>query len=267
MLPEGSHVSSVYLDAAKGIIAAELSNKILVECSTIDPTTHLDVRKEITSKHPSASMYDAPVSGGVLGAEKATLGIFLGSQESDPNFQLLHDTLGMLGKNIIPCGVPSSGLVAKLSNNYLSSIITLATAEAFNMGMRSGMDPRILQQVFAAGTAQNTIADKFNPVPGICPDAPSSHGYQGGFRVELMKKDITLATRMAASSGARLVLGYENLKAYIETSEDDRYRGLDSRVVYRYIGGREDWESKASGGVNANGQSQTNGSQNTHQYL
>lgn len=148
----------------------------------------------------------------------------------------------MLGNNVIAFGGPSLGLVAKLANNYLSGTIAIATSEAMNMGMLGGMNARVLARVIHAGSGRNHIADNFNPVPGICPEAPSSHGYEGGFKVELMKKDIGLAASMAERVGARLALGKSCLETYQKASQDPRCQGLDSRVVYRYLGGQEDWE-------------------------
>lgn len=242
MLPEGRHVRSVYLDSHESISSANLCGKILTECSTIDTATNLEVRSTLQQLEPTASFYDAPVSGGVLGARKATLGIFLGCDEKDPNFKTLKAVLSMLGNNVIACGGPSLGLVAKLANNYLSGTIAIATSEAMNMGMLGGMNAHVLAQVIHAGSGRNHIADNFNPVPGICPEAPSSHGYEGGFKVELMKKDIGLAASMAERVGARLALGKSCLETYQNASQDPRCQGLDSRVVYRYLGGREDWE-------------------------
>lgn len=246
MLPESQHVRSVYLDSKESISTADLSGKILLECSTIDTATNLSIRSSLQTSHPTAHFYDAPVSGGVLGAERGTLGIFLGCADTDTNFPPLQSLLSLLGKSVIPCGGPSLGLVAKLANNYLSGTIAIATSEAMNMGMRAGMDARVLAQVIAAGSGQNHIADKFNPVPGISPEAPSSKGYEGGFRVELMRKDISLATRMAAEVGAHMVLGEATLGAYVRATEDERCKGLDSRVVYRLIGGDEDWATSSS---------------------
>jgi 3-hydroxyisobutyrate dehydrogenase len=112
------------------------------------------------------------------------------------------------------------------------------------MGMCAGVDAGVLARVIAAGSGKNHIADKFNPVPNICPEAPSSHGYQGGFKVELMKKDYTLAMDMAQAVGAKVMLGAAGLDTYRRASEDPRCRGLDSRVVYRFIGGNEDWQKE-----------------------
>ncbi|KJR87774.1 3-hydroxyisobutyrate dehydrogenase [Sporothrix schenckii 1099-18] len=244
MLPEGRHVRAVYLDGPTSILRADLAGKILLECSTIDTATSLDVLAALRAAHPTAAFYDAPVSGGVLGARNATLGIFVGASDGgdDPHWATLRALLGLLGRSVIACGGPSLGLVAKLSNNYLSGTIAIATAEAMNMGMRAGCNARVLARVIHAGSGQNHIADKFNPVPGISPDAPASHGYHGGFKVELMKKDMGLAVDMAKRVGAQMVLGDASMRTYAATSADPRCQSLDSRVVYRFIGGKEDWE-------------------------
>jgi 3-hydroxyisobutyrate dehydrogenase len=243
MLPEGAHVKSVYLDPTTGIVAAlsDSSPKLLIDSSTIDTATNLHVREQLSAVSPSSLFYDAPVSGGVLGAVNGSIAFFLGCPLSDPNMPRLAALLQTMGGKVIPCGGPSLGLAAKLSNNYLSGIITIACSEAMDMGMRAGIDAKVLASVFAAGTAQNAICDVFNPVPGVCPQAPASNGYRGGFRVQLMKKDIGLAVGMARSVGARNVLGASGLGVYAAASEAADCRDLDSRVVYRYLGGREDW--------------------------
>lgn len=248
MLPEGVHVKSVYLDPTIGIIAALSSSsddtskgkKLLIDSSTIDTATSLYVKDKLSPfKH---SFYDAPVSGGVIGAVNATIAFFLGCSPSDANLPYLTSLLQPMGSKVIPCGGPSLGLAAKLSNNYLSGIITIACAEAMDMGMRAGIDAEVLASVFAAGTAQNAICDVFNPVPGVCPKAPSSNGYKGGFRVQLMRKDFGLAMDMARRLGTRNALGSSGLGVYSAASEAADCKDLDSRVVYRYLGGKEDWK-------------------------
>ncbi|KAL5361216.1 6-phosphogluconate dehydrogenase [Aspergillus floccosus] len=244
MVPEGSHVRAVYLDQSTGVCSTPLNDKTLIDCSTIDTATSLSVKEHIATHHPSASFYDAPVSGGVLGAQKGAIAFFLGCAKTDPNLNLLTDTLSLMGKEVIPCGGPSLGLSAKLCNNYLSGLIAIANSEALNIGMRAGLDPRVLSSVFGAGTAQNAICDQFNPCPGVVPDAPSSNDYKTGFKIQLMKKDFSLAVAMAEQVGARLVLGDAGLKTYEEASNDPRCRDRDSRVVFRFLGGDESWAEK-----------------------
>lgn len=245
MVPEGSHVRSVYLDDQSGVCSVDLEDRILIDCSTIDLPTSLEVKEHIAAKNPGAFFYDAPVSGGTLGAEKGTIAFFLGCAPTDAKLDLLSKILCTMGSKVIPCGGFSAGLASKLCNNYLSGLIAIASSEALNMGIKAGLDPRVLSSVFAAGTAQNAICDRFNPCPGVVPDAPSSKGYQGGFKVQLMKKDFSLAVDLANTVGARLVLGEQGLDVFTSASNDSQCRDRDSRVVFRWIGGDEDWSARA----------------------
>ncbi|KAJ5513155.1 hypothetical protein N7463_002707 [Penicillium fimorum] len=241
MLPEGRHVKEVYMGPG-GICSSDVGEKLLIDCSTIDTGSFLEVKDHITKKFPRTSFYDAPVSGGVIGAERGTIAFFLGCAEDDTNdIQELKQLFSLMGSKVIQCGGASFGLAAKLSNNYLSGMISIIASEAMDMGMRSGLDPRVLARVYAAGTAQNTICDSFNPVPGISPDAPSSNGYRNGFKVQLMKRDISLALDMARRVGSTNVMGSVGLQTFKEASEDERCKDSDSRVVFRYLGGNEDW--------------------------
>ncbi|KAL4877951.1 NAD binding domain of 6-phosphogluconate dehydrogenase-domain-containing protein [Aspergillus karnatakaensis] len=242
MVPEGAHVKSVYLDPTNGVCSKPLEDRILVDCSTIDVATSLAVKKHIITNHPQAAFYDAPVSGGVIGAEKGAIAFFLGCSKQDPNLPKLTELLHLMGKEVIPCGAPSLGLCAKLSNNYLSGLIAIAGSEALIMGMKAGLDPRVLSSVFAAGTGQNTIIDRFNPCPGVAPEAPSTRGYKGGFKVQLMKKDFSLAVAMAEQQGTRLALGQAGLQTYQDAADNPSCRDLDSRVVFRHLGGDENWK-------------------------
>ncbi|KAF5615741.1 3-hydroxyisobutyrate dehydrogenase [Fusarium sp. NRRL 25303] len=246
MLPEGSHVKTVYLDPENGILHDDMAARVLVDCSTIDTETCLRVAAEVKLQHPPISFYDAPVSGGTLGAESGSLTIMLGCSDdgSDAQYPIVYGLLSLMGSSVVCCGGLGMGLAAKLCNNYCSGLIALATAEAMNIGICSGMDPRVLARVFASSTAQSTICDKWNPVPGICPNAPSSKEYKGGFKVQLMAKDFGLAVAAAEQVGAKMLLGYNGLAAYKNASQDPNCRDLDSRVVFRFIGGNEEWETK-----------------------
>ncbi|KAH8587004.1 NAD binding domain of 6-phosphogluconate dehydrogenase-domain-containing protein [Bisporella sp. PMI_857] len=246
MVPEGVHVRSVYLTPGLGLLAADLESRILIDCSTIDTATSNLVREELSTKYPSTSFYDAPVSGGSLGADKAALTFMLGASSNDPNMPLLKTLLGTMGTSTFVCGGPSMGLTAKLCNNYCSGLVAIATAEAMNIGMKAGMDPRILASIFSTSTAQSTISDKWNPVPGICPEAPASHAYEGGFKVQLMKKDFGLAVDTANAVNAKLLLGRAGLQAYTDASNDKNCRDRDSRVVFRFLGGDEEWLKRYS---------------------
>lgn len=242
MVPEGSHVRALYMDQEDSVLRTDLSGKTIIECSTIDVQTSETVGNAVRESYPTANFYDAPVSGGSLGAEAGTLTFMVGCEEADNKAPLLRFILGLAGTSVFFCGGPTLGLAAKLCNNYCSGLIALATSEAFNIGMKMGIDPRVLASVFGKSTAQSTINDRWNPVPGVCPQAPASKDYAGGFRVELMRKDFALAVEAAKANNARLVLGESGLRAYTEAAEHPSCRGRDSRVVFRFLGGNEKWQ-------------------------
>lgn len=246
MLPEGSHVREVYLSKENGILMTLPADKnsLLIDMSTIDTATSSAVASALSSSRPYAKFHDAPVSGGVLGAQKGTLTFMLGIAASASHFSRVETLLRTMGLNIFPCGGPTLGLVAKLCNNYCSGLIAIATSEAFSIAIAQGMDPRILKDVFRKSLAQSTINDAWNPVPGLCPDAPASRGYEGGFRVGLMRKDFNLAVKMGEERGVGLRLALEGKKVYEEAEVDERCMGRDSRVVFRYLGGDEGWKER-----------------------
>lgn len=219
-----------------------------MDCSTIDTETSFAVLDAVREKSKTVAFYDAPVSGGSLGASAGTLTFMVGCAPDDHHFPLLKEFLSAMGSSIFPCGGFSLGLTAKLCNNYCSGLVAIATAEAMDIGIKSGMDPTLLARVFSTSTAQSVINDKWNPVPGVCPSAPSSNGYQGGFKIQLMTKDFRLAVEAAGRVGSSLHLGSPGLAVYQGASEDERCRDRDSRVVFRYLGGDEDWKQKVDKG-------------------
>ncbi|KAF8576264.1 3-hydroxyisobutyrate dehydrogenase [Ramaria rubella] len=241
IVPEGAHVKAVYLTPETGLLATDTSGKLFLDSSTIDTGSSLEVGKAVSASHLTnpPRFYDAPVSGGTAGAEKGTLTIMVGAAADDPLFPLIKEIMSFMGTSVNPCGGPSLGLAAKLSNNYLSGLIALATAEAMNLGMRCGLDPRVLSNCFATSSGGSWVNSTVNPVPGVCPDAVTSRDYQGGFKVQLMKKDMSLAIDAAKRVDAKLVLADAGLSAYSAASEDPRCRDRDSRVVYRWLGGHE----------------------------
>lgn len=179
MVLEGRHVRSVYLDSHAGVLTTSVDDKILVDCSTIDTATSMDVGAAVCQNSKTAAFYDAPVSGGSLGAVAGTLTFMVGCVEDDPNLELLQALLRSMGASIFPCGGFLLGLTAKLCNNYCSGLIAIATAEAMNIGIKSGMKPSLLARVFATSTAQSTINDKWNPVPGCLSECPGEQGVPG----------------------------------------------------------------------------------------
>lgn len=154
MVPEGRHVQDVFLNPESGILTGAVHDKTFVDCSTIDPTTSIEVGKAVIHNSPTARFYDVPVSGGVTGAESASLSFLAGTSDDDAYFSAcIQPLLTMMGRNIFCVGAPGQGLVAKLCNNYLSGTIAIATAEAMNIGLRHGIEPKLLSEIFNKSTS------------------------------------------------------------------------------------------------------------------
>ncbi|EIM85371.1 uncharacterized protein STEHIDRAFT_59594 [Stereum hirsutum FP-91666 SS1] len=243
IVPEGKHVEQVYLSPSTGIVplltSSDLADKIFVECSTIDVATCRRVADRVKQKCESAAFYDAPVSGGTRGAQKGEITFMIGGREEDEKMGVVKEVLGRMGKNLFACGGLGMGLTCKLSNNYVSGLIAIALSEGMNIGMSHGVDPKVLSSIFAVSTAGSWLNHSPQPVPGVCPDAPPSNDYKGGFKVQLMRKDFNLAVEAANETGVKLALGEAGLEVYTGAANDPRCVDRDSRVVYRYLGGNE----------------------------
>jgi 3-hydroxyisobutyrate dehydrogenase len=228
MLPSSPHVKEVYGSSEKGIFAAMSErakqgkkNQLLIDSSTIDPTVAREVASD-TLKHSSklglnVVMCDAPVSGGVGGAEAGTLTFMVGSTAS--TFGFAKPVLEKMGKNIVHCGDNGTGQIAKVCNNLVLGISMSAISEAMNLGVTMGMDPSKLAGIINTSSGRCWSSDTYNPVPGVMPNVPASKGYAGGFGSDLMKKDLGLAQQAAQHAKVPLPLGNAVHGMYEEISQ------------------------------------------------
>ena len=192
MLPTSKEVKSVYLDES-GVLSQDVNGLILIDSSTIDPTSSREVSKRATDK--GALMLDAPVSGGTGGAEAGSLTFMVGGELS--LFNQMTYLFQAMGKNIVYCGDSGNGQVAKVANNMLLAISMIGTAEAMNLGVSLGMDPQVLAGIINSSSGRCWSSDTYNPYPGVLENTPASRGYSGGFGADLMLKDLSLATEAA----------------------------------------------------------------------
>ncbi|KAK4545295.1 hypothetical protein LTR36_003475 [Oleoguttula mirabilis] len=250
MLPDSPAVKKVYLDPSSGILAGagaiakgSAVRKLVIECGTIESATILEVAKaaegaeQSLSQGSTISFVDAPVSGGPMGAQAGTLAFMVGINKPDEVFPAVKGILSHMGtaESIFLCGGVGAGTDFKVINNYLSAITSLAASEALNIGVKLGHDPKRLTDVINASGGQCWVTSKSNPVPGVQANVPSSRNYEGGFRIELCKKVLGMGTQLAAQAGARTVLDQPTMKAFEEAAADERYKGKDARVVYRWL--------------------------------
>lgn len=141
---------------------------------------------------------------------------------SSPNSLRLERTLTMLGSpsKFFYLNTLGSGLTAKISNNYLSGTILLATAEALAIGIKSGIDPHLLYQVIKNSTGQSWMCDHVHPVPGVVAHVPSSNGYKPGFKTQMMIKDLGLGIEAGREVGIRPLMAEAAMGVWETASRD-----------------------------------------------
>ena len=209
MLPAGSHVRSVYLEDAS-ILSAARKDALLIDCSTIDIDSARAVHT--TAERAGFDFLDAPVSGGVGGAEAGTLAFMCGG--SDKAFARAKPILEKMGKRIVHAGGAGAGQAAKICNNMLLAISMIGTCEAFALGEKLGLEHQKLFDIMSAASGQCWSLTSYCPVPGPVPASPSNRDYAGGFATSLMLKDLKLAQNAALSAGANTPLGAEAEQLY-----------------------------------------------------
>ena len=230
----------MYLRPESGVLAAlrectHREKKLLVECGTLALTSIMKVA-DACKALDNVVFIDAPISGGPMGSAAGTLSFMVGTTPElfDTTKSNLLAHMGDWDK-IFHCGDVGAGTAFKIINNYISLVSVLSVSEAYNIAQRLGLNIPVLTNLFNSGSAQCWVTSKNNPVPGIHPDAPASHDYQGGFRIELAEKVLALGGDLGASVGASTVLDKATLGVLREVAEDPRYAGKDARVVYQYL--------------------------------
>ncbi len=200
MLPAGSHVEAVYTGEVFG---AAKAGALFLDCSTIDVATARRVSEAASAA--GFAMVDAPVSGGIAAANGGTLTFMVGG--TDAAFDSARPILSAMGKAVIHAGGAGNGQAAKICNNMLLGATMVATCETFAMARKLGLDPQTFYDISSVSSGQSWSMTSYCPVPNVGPQTPADNGYQGGFAVGLMLKDLKLASGAAASVGASVPMG------------------------------------------------------------
>ena len=229
MLPAGSHVESVYADAVYGRAA---TSAILIDCSTIDVATAKRVADAAAAKGLTA--VDAPVSGGIGGANAGSLTFMVGG--SDDAFARAEPFLSDMGKAVIHAGANGAGQAAKICNNMILGATMAATCEAFVLARKLGLKPQSFYDIASVSSGQSWSMTSYCPVPGVGPDSPSDHEYQGGFATALMLKDLRLAMAASDDVGAQTPMGAKARELY-EAFADQGQGGADFSAIIRMLDG------------------------------
>jgi 3-hydroxyisobutyrate dehydrogenase len=231
MLPNGRLLHEVYGDLGdEGVLDAASSGTLFVDCSTVSvEDARLAALRAIRTGHRAV---DAPVSGGVGGAEAGTLTFMVGCDDRD--LAAVTALLKPMAGRVVHCGSSGAGQAAKICNNMLLGVSMIAVSEAFVLAERLGLSHEALYEVSSVSSGQCWSLTTNCPVPGPVPTSPANRGYQPGFATELMVKDLGLAQDAARSSGTTTALGTHAAELF-ERFVAAGGRGLDFSAIVNDI--------------------------------
>ncbi|HET6941834.1 MAG TPA: 3-hydroxyisobutyrate dehydrogenase [Sphingomicrobium sp.] len=207
MLPAAKHVLDVYRSQVLGKAPA---SALLIDCSTIDVASARSIEEEAAAQ--GYTMVDAPVSGGIAAAASGNLAFMVGG--SDEAFERAKPFIEPMAKAVIHAGGPGAGQAAKICNNMILGATMVVTCEAFVMAQKLGLDPEVFFDIASKASGQSWSMSSYTPIPGVGPDTPADHDYEGGFAAALMLKDLKLAMDAAQHADAYTPLGSEAEQLY-----------------------------------------------------
>jgi 3-hydroxyisobutyrate dehydrogenase len=196
MLPKSEHVEAAVLEAG-GVLDGAKEGAVVIDMSTIDPSVSRKVAQVLAAK--GIEMLDAPVTGGDTGAQAGTLTIMAGGKEEV--YRQCLDIFNAMGKNIFYCGPIGNGEIVKIINNFFGGVHALSTAEALSLGVRAGVDFKVLFDVISEGTGATGFMKKHCAVKAF------KGNFEPGFAAELMHKDLGLAVNLGKETGVPLLMG------------------------------------------------------------
>ena len=214
MLPNGDIVEEVY----DNIIDNLKPGTLLVDCSTIEVNKARDLHKKCEDK--KLLSLDAPVSGGVGGAEQATLTFMVGGTESAYNTML--PLFKIMGKKSLLCGSSGSGQATKACNNMLLAITMIGVGEAFSLGNNLSLDPKKLFEILSTSTGSCWAVNNYCPIENVGPISPADNNFEPGFSANLMLKDLTIALNAVKNTNINAPFGTKAKESFQKMVEANK---------------------------------------------
>ncbi|MFD1158314.1 3-hydroxyisobutyrate dehydrogenase [Roseovarius aestuarii] len=219
MLPNGQILRAV----ADQVIPVMQRGAVLLDCSTVD----VESARAVATQGQTADLLalDAPVSGGVGGAQGGTLTFMVGGDEA--GFNIAKELFDIMGQKAVHCGPSGNGQAAKICNNMILGATMIVTCEAFALADKLGLDRQAMFDVVSTSSGYSWSMNAYCPAPGIGPQSPADNGYQPGFAADLMLKDLRLAQQAAEAADADTPLGQAARDLYAQFVEDEDGAGRD----------------------------------------
>jgi len=199
MLPTGRDVRQVLLEAEDGVLAKSLAaGAIVIDMSSSEPAGTRELSAALGKR--GVDLVDAPVSGGIGGAETASLVIMIGS-DNKAAVERVRPILSALGQKLFVTGGSGTGHAMKALNNFIAGTSYLAAAEALVVGQRFGLDPELMTDIINQSTGRNF------PTANVLKQQVLSRKFGSGFRLALLAKDVKIAADLAEDLRAHAPLG------------------------------------------------------------
>lgn len=227
MLPNGDILRRVYDE----LVPTVARGSCLLDCSTVDVESARDVQRQATEAQ--LMCLDAPVSGGVSGAEAGTLTFMVGG--ATEAFTFAVPVFDIMGQKAVHCGAGGSGQAAKICNNMLLAISMIGSCEAFNLADKLGLDRQKLFDVVSTSSGYCWSMNAYCPAPGVGPQSPADNNYKPGFAASLMLKDLGLSQQAAQQVKAETPLGAHALALY-NNMVDDGQGDRDFSAILLHLG-------------------------------
>lgn len=233
MLPNGAILRAV----AAEVIPAMAPGALLCDCSTVDVESARAV--DAQARAAGLEAMDAPVSGGIGGAQAGTLTFMVGG--SDAAFARITPLLDVMGRKTVHCGASGAGQAAKICNNMILGVTMIATCEAFALADKLGLDRQKMFDVVSTSSGSSWSMNAYCPAPGIGPASPADNGYKPGFAADLMLKDLRLSQQAAEGADADTPMGALAAELYRRFVEEEDGRGMDfSAMLPRFVARHRD---------------------------
>lgn len=219
MLPNGEILRQVTSD----LVPAMSKGSILCDCSTVD----VDSARALAARCDASGLgsLDAPVSGGIGGAQAGTLTFMAGG--SKPAFDGMAPLLDIMGQKTVHCGDAGAGQAAKICNNMILGGTMIVTCEAFALADKLGLERQKMYDVVSTSSGYSWTMNAYTPAPGIGVQSPADNGYKPGFAAELMLKDLRLSQQAAESVDADTPIGQLACDLYAQFVEVEDGMGKD----------------------------------------
>ena len=226
MLPDGSSLLEVY----SSILNELQSEAILIDCSTVDVISAKKAAGMANEKGLKA--LDAPVSGGIGGAENGTLTFMVGGDIAA--FERVTPLFNIMGQKAVFCGESGAGQSVKICNNMILGVSMIAVCEAFVMADNLGLDRSKMFDVVSTASGSCWAINTYCPVPNVGPNTPADNNYIPGFSADLMLKDLGLAKTAAEETNSFTPLGKEAYALY-ENFFSKGGKGKDFSAILNFI--------------------------------